>query len=88
MLEAALFGHDGVPGDVLDGALDSMAMEIQQAHALRGEHGEIAVGQKEDVACMVEHRRDVAGHEILVLAQPDHYRGAPARRHDLVGVLG
>ena len=35
MLEAALFRHDGVPGNVLDGALDGVSVQVHYAHALR-----------------------------------------------------
>src|SRR3977135_2912521 len=37
MLVAALFGHDRVPGDMLDGSLNGVAIEIQDADALGGE---------------------------------------------------
>ena len=36
MLVAALFGHDGVPGDVVGGAVDWAAFVIHDAHAILG----------------------------------------------------
>jgi len=46
MLVAALFGHDRVPGDMLDGSLDGVAIEIQDADALWSEHRNVAIGQE------------------------------------------
>ena len=86
MLEAALFRHDGVPGDMLHGALDGVAVEIHDADALRREHGDVAVGQEEHVARVGKNRGNVAGHEILALAQADDRRRPGARRNDLVRV--
>ena len=86
VLEAALFHLDGVPGDVLELALDGVALEVEQAHALGGEHGQFLVGQEEDVPGVVEHGGDVGSHEVLVLAQADDRRRARAHGDDLLGV--
>ena len=88
MLVAALFGHDGVPGDVLDGALDGVAVEVHHAHALRSEHGDVAVGQEKHVARVREDRGDVGGDEIFVLSQADHGGRAGARGNNFVRVRG
>ncbi len=88
MLVAALFGHDGVPGDVLDGALRRRGPRVHDAHALRREHGDVTVGEKEDVARVIEDRRDIAGDEVFVLAEADHGRRTASRGDDLVGVFG
>ena len=58
MLEAALFGHDGVPGDVLGGTVDGVAVKIHEADALRSEHGDVAVGEEEDVARVMRAGRE------------------------------
>ena len=58
MLEAALFGHDRVPGDVLRRAADRMAFEIDDADALRSEHGDFAIAQKENVARVLRGWRE------------------------------
>ncbi len=39
MLEAAFFRHDRVPGDALGFALDGVAVEIGDAHAVGGDDG-------------------------------------------------
>ena len=46
MLEAALFRHDRVPGHVLHLALDGLAVEIGELHAVRREHRQVAVARK------------------------------------------
>ena len=86
MFEAALFRHDGVPGDVLHRALHGRALEIHHAHALRRQHRDVPIGHEKNVARVIQHRGDVAGHEIFVLAEADHRRRAPARRHDFIWV--
>ena len=43
MLEAALFRHDGIPGDVLRGTINGMALKIHQADALGREDCDFAV---------------------------------------------
>ncbi len=85
VLEAALFRHDGVPGNVLHLALHRLSIKVGKGHALGSEHREVAIAEEEQVAGVIENRGHVAGHKILVLAQPDHRRRAIARRNDLVG---
>ena len=86
MLEAALFRLDGVPGDVLYLALHGLAGEIQQLHAVGRQHRQLAVGQEEDVAGVVEHGGDVGSDEVFILAQPDHRRRPLTDGDDLLGV--
>src|SRR5271163_1870695 len=88
MLEAALFGHDRVPGDVLGGTADGPALEIKKLHSLRRDHGDLAVAQKENAARVRENRRNVAGHEKLFVAQADHDRRSQPRGHNLVRIFG
>src|SRR5712692_5655386 len=58
MLVAALLRHDGVPGDMLRRALHRTTLMIHDAHALCGQHSNVAIGQEKDVACMFEQCRD------------------------------
>ena len=51
------------------------------------EHGDVAVGEEENVARVVENRGNVAGDEVFVFAQADHRRRARARGDDFVGVV-
>src|SRR5690348_15187012 len=59
VLEAALFRHDRVPGNVLHLALDGTAFEVSELHALRGDDSEIAIAEEEQVARVIENRRNV-----------------------------
>ena len=42
--------------------------------------------QKKDAAGMVQHGRNIAGNEELMIAQPDHGRRAQPRGHNLVRI--
>ena len=46
VLEAALFRHDRVPGDVLHLALDGLAVEVGELDAVGSDDGEVAVGRE------------------------------------------
>ena len=70
MLVAALFRHDGIPGDVVGGALDGSAVVVHHAHALAGEHGDVAIGEKKNFAGVLEQGGNVAGDEIFA-RRPD-----------------
>src|SRR5208283_237092 len=87
MLEAALLSHDGVPGDVLHLALDVLAFEVGQLHTGRRNGGEVAVGEEEQVARVIENCRYIAGDEILIFAEADDGRRTIARGHDLVWLV-
>ena len=41
-------------------------------HALRGQHGNVSIGKKENLARMLEQSRNVAGDEILTFAESDY----------------
>src|SRR5208282_2924301 len=68
MLEAALFGHDRVPGDVLGRPLDRMAFEIAELNTLRSENSHFAVAKEENAAGVLEDRRNVASDEEFMVA--------------------
>ncbi len=87
MLEAALFRHDRVPGDVLHLADDGLSVEVGELHAFGRDHGQVAVAQEEQVAGVIKNRGHVGGDEILVFAQTDYGRRAIAGGHDLVGLI-
>ena len=86
MLEAALFGHDGVPGDVLGGTIDGMALKIHEADALRREDGDFAIAEEEDAAGVLQNRGNVAGDEEFVFAEADDDGRAEARGDDFVRI--
>ena len=86
MLVAAFFGHDGVPQDVRHLAVHRPAFEIAEPHAVGRQHRHVAIGQEKHVARVIQDGRHVGRHEILVVAQPDHHRGAGTRGDDLVRV--
>ncbi len=87
VLEAALLGHDGVPGDVLHLPHDRFAFKVAQLHAGRGDDCQVAVGQEEQIAGVIEDGRHVGGDKVLVLAQADHRRRAVAGGDDLVALV-
>src|SRR5256714_2615841 len=88
MFEAALFRHDGIPSDVLGGAVNRAAVVVHYADALGGEHGDIAVGEKKDFAGVLEKGRDVAGDEVFAFAEADDGGRSHAGGDNFVGILG
>src|SRR5205807_6247972 len=76
VLVAALFRHDGVPGDVLCGALDGTAVVIHYPHTFRGENGNVAIRQEKHFARVLEEGRDVTSDEIFSFSETNHGRGA------------
>ena len=84
MPKAALFSHDGVPGDVLHLALDGTSIEVAKLYARGRNHREVAISQKEQIAGVIQDGGDIGGDKILVFPQPNHRRRAIARGHDLV----
>ena len=59
MLETALFRHDRVPGDMLDLANNRLSIEIGELHAFWGNHGEVAIGEEEEVAGVIKNRGNI-----------------------------
>ena len=78
MLEAALFRHDRIPGNMLYLANHGLSVEVGKLHAFGGNHGQVAIGQKEQIASVIENRRNIGGDKIFVLAQADDC-GRPLR---------
>ena len=68
VLEPALFRHNRIPGDALSFTLHHVAVKIGDAHTFLSDNGEIAIGEEEQVAGVVEQRGHVAGNEELILA--------------------
>ena len=71
MLVAVLFRHDGVPGDMLRGALHRTSIVIHDADALLGQNRDVAIGEEKDLARVFQQRGDVAGNEIFAVTQSD-----------------
>ena len=59
----------------------------RQLHAFRRDHRQVAIGQEEQIAGVVEDRRHIRRHEILFFAQADHGGRAVAGSDDLVGLI-
>ena len=72
VLEAALGGGHSVPLDEPRRAFDRHAVESHQAHAMRGELGQLAVLEHDGAAGMTEDRRNIGSNEVLAVAQPEH----------------
>src|SRR5262249_39578392 len=86
VLVAALFRHDGIPGDVVWLALDRLAVVIHDTDAGLREGGDVSVIEEKDVARGFEQRRNVAGDEEFVFAKSDDSWWSHARGHDFVRV--
>ena len=84
VLVAAFFRLDRVPLNAGDGALDGVAVKVGKFDAGQSQDGHVAVGQKVDVARMVQHARHVGGDKTLALAHADDDRRPEASDHDLV----
>src|SRR5437868_540111 len=87
MLEAALFRHDRVPGDVLHLANNRLTIEVSEANTFRCDHREIAVSKKEQVARVIENRGNVRRYEIFVFAKSNDRGRTIARSHNLVRLI-
>ncbi len=87
MLVAPLFRHDGVPGDVLRGAVDRAAVVIHHADALLRQHGDVAVGEEKNFARVLQEGGNVAGHKKFSVAQTDYRRRSHSRGYNLMRVL-
>ena len=87
MLEAAFFRHDRIPGDVLHLSPHGLSIEIAQLHAVGGDDGEVTIGEKVDVARVIENGGNVGGNKVFVVAQADYKRWTIARSHDLVRLI-
>ena len=87
MLEAALFGHDRVPGHVLHLAHDRLAVEVAELDTFRRNYGQITVGKEEQITRVVENGRHVGSNKVLVFPETDYCGRTVARSHDLVWLL-
>jgi hypothetical protein len=67
-------------------AVYGLAIEVAEPHSVRCEHGQVAIGQEEHVARVVQDGGHVRRHEILVVAQSDHHRRPGTRSYDLVWI--
>ena len=88
MLEAALFGHDRVPANVLGRTVDDVTLEVRELHSLRGEHGDFAIAEEKHAARVRENSRNVAGDEKFMIAKADDDGWSEARGNDFVGIFG
>jgi hypothetical protein len=61
-----------------------IAVEIGYAHAVLRDDGQIAIGEKEKIAGVIEERGHVGGDKVFVLAEADDDGRSIARRDDLV----
>jgi len=87
VLVAALFRHDGVPGDVVRGAFDGAAVVVHDMDAFGGENGDVAVGEKKHLASVLKKGGDIAGDEIFTIAKPNHRGRAQARGNNLLRII-
>src|ERR1035437_6328747 len=69
-----------------DLAVDAAAVEIAERYAVGREDRHIAIGEEEHVLGVGEDGGDVAGDEVLVVADADDDGRAEARGDDLVRI--
>jgi hypothetical protein len=65
--------------------LCGVAFAVEDAHALTADLRDVAFVQENELTRHGQQRRDVRGHEVLVVADADHDRAARAREHDRLG---
>ena len=68
--------------------LDGTAFEVGELHALRRYDGEIAIAKEEQIARVIQNRRNIRGNEEFVFAQADYGGRSIAGGDDLVGLIG
>ena len=79
MFEAALFGHDGIPGHVLYRSIDRVAFEVHQLDALRRDHGYFAIAEEENISRVLKNSGNIAGDEEFIFAQTHDDRRTETR---------
>ncbi len=87
MLEAALFRHDRVPGNVLHLANNRLTVEISKAHAFWRNYRQVAIGKEEQIASVVKNCGHIRGDKVLILTQADNGRRAIAHGDNLVRLV-
>ncbi len=79
--------HDGIPGDVVRGAVYGTPVMIHYFDALRRQHGDVSIGQEKNLPGVLQERGNVAGDKIFTLAEPDHGGGPQTSRNDFVRIF-
>ena len=88
MLEAALFGHDRVPGDVLGGAADRRGFRNRRGWTPCGVRTAISPSpRKKTLRVCCEDRGNVTGDEKFVFAEADDDGRSQARGDDFIRIL-
>ena len=87
MLEAALLRHDRVPRDPLLLRLDDVAVKIRDADRIFRQDRDLAVAEKENVARVLQDRRDVGRDKKFAVAQTDDDRRTFANGDDRIGLV-
>ena len=87
MLVAAFFGHDRVPEDVLNLAVDGVTVEVGQLNAVRSKDRHIAIGEEKHVARVAQDGGHVGRDEVLAFAEADYDRGTFAGGNNLIRVI-
>ena len=66
---------------------DGLTVEVGELYSLGGDHRQVAVGKKEEVAGVIENRGDVRGDKIFIFSEADYRRGAISGGDNLVGLI-
>src|SRR5579863_3114061 len=87
MLKAALFRHDGVPGNVLHLAHNGLSIKVHELHAGGSYYCQVTIVQKKQVTRVIEDGGNIGSYKIFVVAQADNRRRAIAGCNDLIGLF-
>ena len=67
--------------------VDVALIAMDDAQRVGGDHGELVIGQIDDLVGVADERRGVAGDEVLVVAHADHQRAAEPGGDDHIGII-
>ena len=67
--------------------MERLAVEIGEQHTLRRDHGNVAIGEKNNIACMVQDCGDIGSDEIFLVAHANHQGRPIARGNNFIGLV-
>ncbi len=84
MLKISLFGEVGVPGNVLRGADNRLAIELFHLDAAIGEDRHFHVVHENDVSRILQNRRYIRSKKVFAFAYAHNERWSVPHANDLV----
>jgi hypothetical protein len=80
VLEAAFSAMIGSHVILLNRRLNGVAFEVCDTHCVSVDDCDLAVAEKEDVACVLQNRRNVGSDEKLAVSETDNDRADPGEQ--------